>query len=454
MASPIDKLKRDVVDLLLDAVFLVDEHGCIVWVNAACERIFGYTPQEMTGRTMIDLVAPEDRDKTRSEARLVMAGIPRIGFENRYVRKDGNLVHVMWSASWSPQDRMRIGVARDITEHKRAEELQNAVYAVSEAAHAPADLPELLGNIHLTVAGLVSAPFFAVAMVDAASGAVTFPYQTDLTGAGTAGRDAAVRMLVDSARKGRPTLLASEELDAALPAGAAERASWLALPLPGGQGPIGALVMKSSPGVRYGPRDEELLQYVATQVAVAIEQRRMLAELTRAARHDDLTGLPNRRLFHDRLASALARARRRAGSLAILYIDIDDFKQVNDTLGHAAGDLFLCEVARRLRQAVREEDTVARLGGDEFVVLLESVNGREDAALVAGKLGALVDAPYAIAGATLRNRASVGIAVFPDDGDDGDRLLARADRGMYAAKNDGARSDRPDDTPAQDDRAA
>ena len=144
-----------VADLLLDAVFLVDPHGRIVYASAACERIFGYTPGELIGRQLIDFVLHEDRARTWEESMQVMAGHPRIGFENRYVRKDGTLAHVMWSARWSEADQLRIGVARDVTERKHAEERQAATYAIAEAAHSATDLATLFPRIRSIIADLV-----------------------------------------------------------------------------------------------------------------------------------------------------------------------------------------------------------------------------------------------------------------------------------------------------------
>ena len=114
-------------DLLLDAVFLVDARGCINYVSAACEGIFGYTPEEMTGRLLIDLVVPADREKTLAEAGKIMAGGQRVGFENRYIHKDGSEVHIMWSARWLEAEQLRIGVARDITELKQAQMLNRGL---------------------------------------------------------------------------------------------------------------------------------------------------------------------------------------------------------------------------------------------------------------------------------------------------------------------------------------
>jgi len=172
----------NIVDLLLDAVVMVDVRGRVVFASAACEHIFGYTPEEMFGRTMIDLVLPEDRARTWEEAMQVMAGKPRIGFENRYIRKDGRIVHVMWSARWSEADQLRIGVARDVTARKRAEEMQAATYAISEAAHTATDLVQLFREIHRIIAKLVSVAGCSVATCDPKNGTLVFPYQIDLLG--------------------------------------------------------------------------------------------------------------------------------------------------------------------------------------------------------------------------------------------------------------------------------
>lgn len=118
---------RQCADLLLDAVFLVDEAGCVFYVSAACEGIFGYRAEELRGRQLIELVMPDDRERTLREAALVMAGQPRVGFENRYRHKDGRVVHVMWSARWLAELRLGIGVARDLSELRQAQWLNRGL---------------------------------------------------------------------------------------------------------------------------------------------------------------------------------------------------------------------------------------------------------------------------------------------------------------------------------------
>jgi len=170
-------------------------------------------------------------------------------------------------------------------------------------------------------------------------------------------------------------------------------------------------------------------------------------EIEHLAYHDTLTGLPNRALLTDRVSHALARARRTSRSGALLFLDLDKFKRINDSLGHAIGDALLKELARRLRQTLREEDTIARLGGDEFVVLLESL-GQEPAAAVAKaaeiaeKLRQSFNRPFLLRGHELYVTSSIGIVTFPRDGDDVETLLRHADTAMYHAKGAGRDSAR------------
>jgi len=157
-------------------------------------------------------------------------------------------------------------------------------------------------------------------------------------------------------------------------------------------------------------------------------------ELEHLARHDTLTGLPNRALFDDRVNVAVSAARREDTRLALLFIDLDHFKPINDQLGHAAGDLVLKAVADRILGIIRESDTAARIGGDEFVVLLRNIHGAEDASNVAQKIAQAIEQPLELGGHGVSVSASIGIALYPEDGADVTTLSKRADQAMYRVK--------------------
>jgi len=195
------------------------------------------------------------------------------------------------------------------------------------------------------------------------------------------------------------------------------------------------LHIKSVPGLgREGV--SEPVYYVSSfmDVSARKEAEERIREL---AYHDVLTGLPNRLLLRDRLEHALARAQRRKHHLAVLFIDLDSFKNINDSLGHAVGDQLLKEVASRLCASVRDVDTVARLGGDEFVVVLENLPDASDAVSVATNIHTVFARPITVGDQALHTSASIGIAIYPDDGENTESLIQNADTAMYQAKAQG-----------------
>jgi diguanylate cyclase (GGDEF)-like protein/PAS domain S-box-containing protein len=282
MPSPSLGSLSDYIDQLLEAICVVDAGGHFLYLSSGCERIFGYKSDEMIGRSMIELVHPDDRERTLLAASEIMSGDEKIDFENRYIRKDGQIAHIQWSARWSEDQKVRVAVARDITKHKQ-----------------------------------------------------------------------------------------------------------------------------------------------------------LLEQLQHIAFYDPLTQLPNRALFEDRLQQALARARREQSQLALCFVDLDKFKEINDQYGHAAGDSCLKTVAKRLLHSVRETDTVARLGGDEFVIVMDAVTELSAMLSAVEHLLAKIQQPFVFQQHSLQVNASIGIALFTAHAQDQASLLAAADRAMYKAKQAG-----------------
>lgn len=285
MPVDLQTLYPRLIHLMLDTVFVVDSSDRIVFVSDACEALLGYRADELIGTLITGYLHPDDVPATRSSIDRVMNGLPHFDFRNRYIRKDGGVVTILWAAFWSEEFDARIGVARNVT-------------ALAEA--------------------------------------------------------------------------------------------------------------------------EEKLRFLA--------------------HHDPLTKLTNRALFTDRLQTALNSAQRNENTVALLFLDVNDFKGINDVHGHAVGDQVLCEIARRLQGCARKSDTVARMGGDEFTVLLTNFHCEEAIEVKVAQIISALAEPLGpeFAGLQLNGlqlpSCSIGVARFPEHGKDADALLSHADAEMYRVK--------------------
>ncbi|MES2859336.1 MAG: sensor domain-containing diguanylate cyclase [Pseudomonadota bacterium] len=283
--TPILPPADQLLDLLPDAVCVVDESGKFLYVSRAFERILGYARGEVAGYRAFDLVHPDDREATLAQAARVMAGALQRHFRNRYRHKDGHWVDIQWSARFDPEFGVRIAIGREVTELREAER-----------------------------------------------------------------------------------------------------------------------------------------------------------ELEHLASHDPLTGLLNRHRLQRELTVMVENAEAAGEAFALLYLDLDGFKAVNDRGGHEIGDRLLREVGQRLRQGVRQSDVVGRMGGDEFVILLPRCRDEDAARKVGESLRAKLRPRFSMPDGAIELDASVGVACFPRHGRDPDALLAYADRAMYAIKRTRAAS--------------
>jgi PAS domain S-box-containing protein len=239
--SPLDKH----MDLLLDAICVVDKDGRFLHISAGCEQIFGYTQAEMIGRQMLDLVHPDDKHITLQTVDRIISGEAQPHFENRYLRKNGETVHIMWSARWSEADQCRVAVARDITQRKHAEAVQMALFAISEASHNTEDLSTLFEQIHRIIGGLLPAQNFSIALYDATSAEVSFPYHIDEYNSVPVNHILTANTpCAQVIRTGQTLLLDSESITPQISAYNKIPCSWLGIPLKSHSRTTGALVLQ------------------------------------------------------------------------------------------------------------------------------------------------------------------------------------------------------------------
>jgi diguanylate cyclase (GGDEF)-like protein/PAS domain S-box-containing protein len=416
-----DNWLRVVVQNSSESVEVIGPDGTFRYASPAFGRIMGYDPGEASGKNLFDLVHPDDVPRVLEETERVASGGVPDGtnvVEYRFRRKDGSWRWMEGRVTDRQADPAVGGIvvnARDITERKEAEERLR----VAEERYRT-----LVEQIPV------------VAYIDRADGSdtplYTSPQIEGLLGYApedwSGGRLWRERLHPED----RDRVLAADER---FERGEEERfgAEYRLLVKDGTVVWVleDAVLVKDATG---SPLYWQGILYDITERKEAEER------LEHRAFHDPLTDLPNRRLFLDRLGHALARTRRRAGStLAVLFMDLDDFKVINDSLGHEAGDGVLVAVGERLKGCLRPEDTLARFGGDEFVVLVEDVEGLEQAVRVAERLiECLEEAPFDLEGRKLFVRTSVGIALGSVRTKSAEDLIRYADTAMYRAKDEGS----------------
>ena len=408
-----EQMYRNLVETSSELIWSLDRAGRWTYLNAAgARRIYGREASEMLGHPINEVVARELQERDYAVFQSILAGQSVFSHETRHVRRDGDQVDLSFNAIALRDAAGEIvgatGTARDITEEKSA----------TLALH------ESVAKLRLAVdaADLYSWEW------DAESDRLRWGRDPGILprveGAERAWNDYAHLVHADdreryrSACRAAAERLESFEIEFRIVPGDA-RVLWYAasgVPMPDGSDKCARMI----------------------GVTQDITERKLREEAVRfLAYHDSLTGLPNRRLLDDRLKQAVFLAQRRDDKVAAMLVDLDNFKQVNDSAGHRAGDSVLREVAQRLSGCVRRADTLARHGGDEFIIVISDVQQDADCQIVAEKILHALAQEFEVDGASFTLGASIGISIFPADAGDGEALLRNADAAMYRAKQQG-----------------
>ncbi|WP_420411324.1 EAL domain-containing protein [Roseibium sp.] len=376
--------------------------GKILRLNSAWEDTLGYDPRNRTDVAPSNLLHPDDRQNTANQFKLLIAGKNVDGFENRWICKDGGYKHLRWSARTDPNRQLIYAVAQDVTEKKTAENALKLNASVFTFAHEGIFITDAIGRF-LDVNGAF----------------------TDITGYGLSdlhNKNAGVlHSETDSASAYRDRL---EAVNA--------NGVWR------GDVNIRKKDGQSFPALLTLSAVEDESGQIANYIGLFSDITKLKNNekaLEKLARHDKLTGLPNRDLLADRLTQAMARARRHDLFIAVAFIDLDGFKAVNDTYGHSTGDALLVAIARRLKAALRIEDTLARIGGDEFVAIITDLHHERDCVGTLERILNAASEQFILGPITTSVTASIGVAFYPQDNAiSGEQLERQADQAMYEAK--------------------
>jgi diguanylate cyclase (GGDEF)-like protein/PAS domain S-box-containing protein len=383
-------------------------------VNRAAIRQYGFAEQEFLAKTITEIRPEEDIPDLLEDMSRHTLGLQERGIW-RHRRKSGEIIDVEIfcdDINFRGVDSMLVA-AQDITERKRAEE------AVRHAEEKYRGIFEdaVIGIFQATADGRLISVNRALAQMHG------YDSPEEITAAVP---NVVQRLFVDPRRMiefgqvmGKGGTVRGAELEIYRKDGTRK---WVRLNLRGVRDSVGAIVCQ-----------EGTVEDITEQKA-AEERVKFLAY------YDALTELPHRALLQDRLDTALAGARLRGEKIALLFLDLDRFKAINDSFGHSFGDVVLKEIAERIRGCAREHNTVARVGGDEFLILLGNVKDAADAAIAAQQIMDAMSASFVVLGKTVQVSCSIGVSMFPDHGTDGETLIKNADAAMYSAKNGGLRN--------------
>ncbi len=436
---------RTLVDEVNDGFYVCDIQGVLTFANHALANILGFeNPEALIGRRFQEFLPPEKVNQLTEQYQAVMrTGKSSDAITTRVFRKDDANAMIEIRPQVIIVDGRPVGsrgTLRDVTDRKRAEKVQETIYSISQAAISSASLEELYHSIHTILGALMPMENFYIALYDPAKDLLSFPYFVDQLEKTAPSMKPEHSLTGYVLRNGHPLLASKEIFERLLRQGdvelvGAKPVSWLGVPLSLEGRVIGVMATQSySWRIHFKHEDTELLEFVSTQVAQAIERKRSEEVLRSLSLTDDLTGLYNRRGFTILAEQQVKLAHRMKRRMLLLFSDVDSLKTINDTWGHPQGDLALKEIVNVLKETFREADILARIGGDEFVVLVLEASGEREKNL-ASRLQKTLETHNRQADRRWQLSLSTGIARFdPEAPCTLDELIAEADRLMYRQK--------------------
>jgi len=441
-----EKTYRTLVETTNTGYLMLDLTGTVIDANEEYLRLTGYAAlEEIIDRSVVEWTAPDDIERNAEEIeKCIRLGQLR-NVEIDYMDLSGKITPVEINANLV---KTELGLhilclCRDITQRRRAEHRQrllNALLSLPIEGHSLHQMSERALDLILESALEDSPGSGAIFLAEFDKPSPLLAAARDLpTALVAACMEAAAQSLGRRGDRGDEPWYAECPRPDSLPHNPGNSHAYYQFHLMAREEILGVLMMRLARSQVHEPQELDFIRSICQTFAGIIDRKRAEARIERLAYYDTLTGLPNRRLLEDRLKQAIAQATRHQEQLAVIFLDLDRFKAVNDALGHTCGDLLLNEAGRRIASCVRGSDTVARLGGDEFLIVLSDIQGdaMQAGAKVANQIAYGLSQPFSIEGHNLFITTSLGIALHPFDGDNPTDLIKNADTAMYHAKEQG-----------------
>ena len=430
---------KSIVDNLHEGIIIFDENFNITFCNNFFTNLFEFSNDEAVNSSLIDLI--DDRYLEVFKNHIKYSFNKSIDIQLNTKTNKNKYIRISFNKFEYKENKHTLAILEDITKMRHEEVKKLCIYKISEAIHDSDNLTTLYTEIHTILSDITNVTNFYIALVDWDSKSVSFPYFLDENDKKPIPYQMKKGLTEYVINSGQSLLLNKEIYENLILSKNIEPIgtpcyNWLGVPLKLLNGKTIGMICVQNYDYDYlfKEEDKKILQYVSDQIAMAIKRKVDDIKIHKQAHYDDLTGLTNKALFYDRLEHAIHSANRKDELIAVLFIDLDNFKYVNDSMGHDVGDKLLKIVANKLSESVRKGDTVSRWGGDEFTILTPNVKRISGIFKLCERILNENFKNIVIEGQELRITGSIGIALYPQDGDTADILIKNADAAMYKSK--------------------
>ncbi len=430
---------KNIVESLNEGIIILNKENEILYANKYILNLLNMTSNDLQSLKFQSLFNNKIYDHIKDSIEITGKSIDDVELYDS--KKNKNYVDISFQKVNISDNLNTLVILDDITKIHNEEVKKSCIYKISEAIHDSDDLDTLYKEIHYILSTVTNVKNFYIALIDWETELIDFPYFVDQYDRLPQKYKMKKGLTEYVLRSGQPLLLNKKIYDNLIKSHNIEPSgqsyyNWLGVPLKIANGKtIGMICVQNyTDDYIFSEEDKKILQFSSDQIAMAIKRKKDDIKIHKQAHYDDLTGLTNKALFHDRLEQAIHTAERKDEVLAVLFIDLDNFKYVNDSMGHSVGDKLLKIIGNKLIESTRKSDTVSRWGGDEFTILLSNVKRLSGLYKLCDRILNTHLNNIIIEGQELHITASIGVSLFPQDGSTPDILIKNADAAMYKSK--------------------